>query len=47
MIAYKYRSGRGPEDSNGKDVVERDIELLSQESSKDCVLQKNNYFCIK
>ena len=31
MIAYKYRSGRGPKDSNGKDVFERDIELLSQD----------------
>ena len=31
MIAYKYRSGRGPKDRNGKDVFERDIELLSQD----------------
>ena len=31
MIAYKYRSGRGPKDSNGKDIFERDIELLSQD----------------
>lgn len=31
MIAYKYRSGRGPKDRNGKVVFERDIELLSQD----------------
>lgn len=31
MIAYKYRSGRGSKDSNGKDIFERDIELLSQD----------------
>jgi len=32
MIAYKYRSGRGAKDSNGKDVFERDIELLSRDT---------------
>ena len=31
MLAYKYRSGRGLKDRNGKDVFERDIELLSQD----------------
>lgn len=31
MIAYKYRSGRGTKDSEGKDVFERDIALLSQD----------------
>lgn len=31
MIAYKFRSGRGPKDSNGKDIFERDVELLSQD----------------
>ena len=32
MIAYKYRSGRGPKDCNGNDIFERDIMLLSQDS---------------
>lgn len=32
MIAYKYRSGRGTKDSEGKDVFERDIELLSRDT---------------
>ena len=32
MIAYKYRSGRGTIDKEGKDVFERDIELLSRDS---------------
>lgn len=32
MIAYKYRSARGTKDGNGKDVFERDIELLSQDT---------------
>ncbi len=31
MIAYKYRSGRGTKDVQGKDVFERDIELLSKD----------------
>lgn len=31
MIAYKYRSGRGTKDANGKDIFERDIELLSHD----------------
>lgn len=31
MIAYKYRSGRGPKDGSGKDIFERDMELLSQD----------------
>lgn len=31
MIAYKYRSGRGTKDSEGRDVFERDITLLSQD----------------
>lgn len=32
MIAYKYRSGRGAKDSEGKDVFERDIALLSRDT---------------
>lgn len=32
MIAYKYRSGRGVKDSTGKEVFERDIRLLSQDT---------------
>ena len=32
MIAYKYRSGRGTKDDDGKDIFERDIELLSQDT---------------
>ena len=32
MIVYKYRSGRGTKDSEGKDVFERDIALLSQDT---------------
>ena len=28
MIFYKYRSGRGTKDSEGKDVFERDMGLL-------------------
>ena len=32
MIAYKYRSGRGTKDSAGKDVLERDIALLSKDT---------------
>lgn len=32
MIAYKYRSGRGPKDCDGNDIFERDIKLLSQDS---------------
>lgn len=32
MIAYKYRSGRGTKDSEGKDVFERDIALLSRDT---------------
>ncbi len=32
MIAYKYRSGRGTKDDNGKDIFERDIELLSDDT---------------
>lgn len=32
MIAYKYRSGRGTKDNEGKDVFERDIDLLSKDT---------------
>ena len=32
MIAYKYRYGRGTKDDDGKDIFERDIELLSQDT---------------
>ena len=32
MIAYKFRSGRGTKDSEGKDVFERDIALLSRDT---------------
>lgn len=32
MIAYKYRFGRGTKDDNGKDIFERDIELLSHDT---------------
>jgi hypothetical protein len=32
MIAYKYRSGRGTKDDYGKDIFERDIELLSHDT---------------
>ena len=32
MIVYKYRSGRGTKDGNGRDVFERDIELLSKDT---------------
>ena len=32
MIAYKYRSGRGTKDDIGKDIFERDIELLSNDT---------------
>lgn len=31
MITYKYRSGRGTKDSEGKDVFERDMELLQRD----------------
>lgn len=32
MIVYKYRSGRGSKDSEGRDIFERDLELLSKNS---------------
>lgn len=32
MIAYKFRSGRGTMDREGKDVFERDIDLLSRDT---------------
>lgn len=32
MIAYKYRSGRGTKDDKGRDIFERDIELLSEDT---------------
>lgn len=32
MIVYKYRSGRGSKDSEGRDIFERDVELLSKDS---------------
>lgn len=32
MIAYKFRSGRGTKDSEGKDVFVRDIELLTRDT---------------
>lgn len=32
MIAYKYRSGRGTKDDDGKNIFERDIKLLSQDT---------------
>lgn len=32
MIAYKYRSGKGTKDGNGKDIFEQDIELLSHDT---------------
>lgn len=32
MIAYKYRSGRGTKDSEGEDVFERDMTLLSRDT---------------
>lgn len=32
MIAYKYRYGKGTKDGNGKDIFERDIELLSHDT---------------
>ena len=32
MIAYKYRSGRGTKDDKGKDIFERDIELLLEDT---------------
>ena len=32
MIAYKYRSGKGTKDDNGKDIFERDIDLLSHDT---------------
>ena len=32
MIAFKYRSGRGTKDNEGKDVFERDISLLSHDT---------------
>lgn len=32
MIAYKYRFGKGTKDDNGKDIFERDIELLSHDT---------------
>lgn len=32
MIVYKYRSGRGGKDSEGRDIFERDLELLSKDS---------------
>ena len=32
MIVYKYRSGRGSKDNEGRDIFERDIELLSKDS---------------
>lgn len=31
MIAYKFRAGRGQKDVDGKDIFERDIELLSKD----------------
>lgn len=32
MIVYKYRSGRGSKDNKGRDIFERDLELLSKNS---------------
>lgn len=32
MITYKYRSGRGTKDGEGKDVFERDVKLLHQDT---------------
>ena len=32
MIAYKFRSGRGTKDSEGKNVFERDMTLLSRDT---------------
>ena len=32
MIAYKFRSGRGPKDCEGNEIFTRDITLLSQDS---------------
>lgn len=32
MIAYKYRFGRWTKDDNGKDIFERDMELLSNDT---------------
>ena len=32
MKAYKYRSGRGTKDCDGKDVFERDLDLLSRDA---------------
>jgi len=32
MIAYKYRSGKGTKDSEGREVFDRDIMLLSQDT---------------
>ena len=32
MIAYKFRSGRGTKDSDGKDVFVRDIELMAHDT---------------
>lgn len=32
MITYKYRSGRGTKDGEGKDVFERDMELLQKDT---------------
>ena len=32
MIVYKYRSGRGSKDNEGRDIFERDIELLSKDN---------------
>ena len=31
MIAYKFRAGRGQKDAEGRDIFERDIDLLSKD----------------
>lgn len=42
MIAYKYRSGRGTKDDIGKDIFERDIELLSNDTIYIPTIEKLN-----
>lgn len=42
MIEYKFRSGRGTKDSEGRDVFMRDIELLSHDTIYVPMVEQSN-----